>query len=95
MESEAACDLLRNPDVCVVWLTARPDTLLARLAGQGDRRPVIAGVGNDVAGGLRRLLRRRRCRYLAVSDHVVATDGLTEAEAALAVARRIRTEVSP
>ncbi|MDX1650477.1 MAG: shikimate kinase, partial [Myxococcota bacterium] len=59
----------------VVWLRARPETLLARL-GEGTGRPLLGGLdARSRAERLRALLAAREAAY-ARADRVVDTDGL-------------------
>lgn len=60
----------------VVWLRARPDTLIARV-GEGDGRPLLAGDGApERAETLRRLDAERRPLYAEVAHAVVDVDDL-------------------
>jgi shikimate kinase len=56
----------------VVWLRARPDTLLARV-GDGSGRPLLAG---DPLGNLTRLAAERAPAYEAAAHVVIDVDGL-------------------
>jgi shikimate kinase len=64
----------------VVWLTANPDTLIARLRASVARRPALTAAGtlDEVAD----VLAARAPLYEAVSDVAIATDGKTSAEVA-------------
>jgi shikimate kinase len=76
----------------IVWLRARPETLLARI-GDPANRPLLAGVPEaERAERLRRLLAEREPCY-ARAHVVLDTDGLGVAEIVDAVARRL--EPSP
>src|SRR6185295_14724352 len=72
-------ELLRGGAV-TVWLKARPETHMVRVAAQGDQRPMRDRA--DAMVELRALLRARASLY-AQADHVVDTEEL-EAEAAVA-----------
>jgi shikimate kinase len=66
----------------VVWLRARPETLLARVR-DGVGRPLLAGdTPADRAATLRRIEGERRALYTGVADHVVDVDGLDAATVA-------------
>jgi shikimate kinase len=56
----------------VVWLRARPETLLARV-GDGAGRPLLAG---DPLGNLTRLASERSAAYEAAAHVIVDVDGL-------------------
>ncbi len=60
----------------VVWLTADPSVLAARVH-VGDHRPLL---GNDPEAALRRLLPERQHWYEEVADASVETDGVPLAE---------------
>lgn len=73
--AEANRDLLAGPRATVVWLRARPETLVERILAAGDgHRPLLDG---DPAGMLERMERERRDLYAAVADHVVDVDDAT------------------
>ena len=55
----------------VVWLRARPTTLVGRVTG-GDHRPLLA---QDPLGVLTRLHDEREALYREVADVVVDIDG--------------------
>jgi shikimate kinase len=57
----------------VVWLRARPETLLERVSRGDDHRPLLE---RDPAGVLARLDHRRRPLYEEVADVVVDVDEL-------------------
>ncbi|HVC70816.1 MAG TPA: shikimate kinase [Acidimicrobiales bacterium] len=60
----------------VVWLRARPDTLLDRVS-DGAGRPLLAGRRpEDRAHTLRALDRQRRPLYAEVADQIIDVDGL-------------------
>jgi shikimate kinase len=60
----------------VVWLRARPETLVERV-GHGADRPLLAGDGSaDRAEVVRRLDLERRPFYAEVAHRVVDVDGL-------------------
>ena len=71
---------LRGADVDVVWLRARPDTLLARIEEADDvHRPLL---DDDPAGMLERMARDRTPLYAAVADRVVDVDDRAPAQVA-------------
>lgn len=64
---------LGREDVDVVWLRARPETLLERVALADDvHRPLL---DEDPAGMLERMALDRAPLYEEVADHVVDVDG--------------------
>lgn len=73
----------------VIWLRARPDTLLARLEDSGDtHRPLL---DEDPAGTLERMYQDRAPLYREVADDVVDVDDVdaeTVAAQVLEVVRR-------
>ena len=69
----------------VVWLRARPETLIARV-GDGSGRPLLAG---DPAAAIARLDAERRPFYEGLADVVVDVDGLEPDD----VADRIAAEL--
>lgn len=71
---------------CVVWLTAAPTDLAARV-GDGAGRPLLAG---DPDGALDTILTQRAPRYEAAAHHEVATAGREAAEIAAEVLRLCR-----
>lgn len=75
---------LRRADVHVVWLTALPATLRARLADDVARRPLLADTTD-----IDRLYRERRHLYWRVADVVVPTDRRTPVAVATAVRGRL------
>ncbi len=70
----------------VVYLEARPETILARLAGDSGR-PLLRG--DDRGRIVRDLLARREPGY-RLADHTVATDGLTVDEVADRIVELLR-----
>jgi shikimate kinase len=64
-------DAMRRRAV-VVWLRARPDTLLARV-GDGTGRPLLAG---DPLGNLTRLAAERAGAYRDAAHEIIDVDGL-------------------
>ena len=83
-------DLLQRSGT-LVYLTAAPSVLAARI-GAGGNRPLLAGL--DRAGRERRLaelLEARRPAY-EQADHTIATDGRSVAEVAAAVAVALSCE---
>lgn len=67
----------------VVWLRARPETLLARLGGKADARPLLDG---DAATTVRRLVVEREPVYVAAAHHVIDVDELTAEQTVTALA---------
>lgn len=78
-------DLLRRSGL-VVWLRAKPVTLVGRVAG-GTHRPLLAG---DPAGSLDRLDAVRRPLYEEVADAVVDVDEIGPSEVADRVLEALR-----
>lgn len=72
--------LLAADHVDVVWLRARPDTLVERVAEAADgHRPLL---DDDPGGMLVRMEAQRRSLYESVADRVVDVDDRTAAEVA-------------
>lgn len=71
----------------VVWLTAPPEVLAARV-GDGHGRPLLAGDAS--AEALAAVLSRRRDRYRAAADWEIETSGRAAPEVASEVAGRWR-----
>ncbi len=68
----------------VVWLTADPNELAARVSADGvETRPLLAG--GPTTATLTRLADARQAAYAAVADVSVATDGLDLAAVTAAV----------
>lgn len=67
----------------VVWLRARAETLLTRLGGRAEARPLLDG---DPAGAVRRLAVEREPVYVAASHHVIDVDELTAEQTVTALA---------
>ena len=67
----------------VVWLRARPETLLARLGARAETRPLLDG---DVAGSVRRLAADRQPAYAAAAHYVIDVDELSAEQAVTALA---------
>jgi len=72
----------------VVWLRARPETLLARVRA-GEGRPLLA---DDPAAALRRLVDERRAAYTDAAHVIVDVDGLTADQVADAVLAAVKSE---
>ena len=84
---EGSRSRLRRDDVDVVWLRARPETLLERVRLADDvHRPLL---DDDPAGMLERMAGERAPLYEEVADHVVDVDGRPLDEIAGDVVRRI------
>jgi shikimate kinase len=67
----------------VVWLKARPETLVARIGHQrAGHRPLLA---SDPAGALQRLYAERLPLYTAAADVIIDVDDLTHEQALQAV----------
>ena len=74
----------------IVWLTAAPETLLARMHGDtttADRRPNLTGQGG--LAEIRTLLEARTPLYAACADLTIDTERLSPAD----IARRIIAEL--
>jgi shikimate kinase len=72
----------------VVWLRARPETLLARV-GRGAGRPLLT---DDPGEALRRIAAERRAAYDSAAHVVVDVDGRTADQVADAVLAAIQGE---
>jgi shikimate kinase len=66
-------EMLRPP-AAVIYLAARPDTVLSRMGGELDRRPLLAKP--DPLVELELLFTDRRSRYEAAADLVIDTEQL-------------------
>lgn len=74
----------------VVWLTADPATILARISGDatsGARRPNLTNVGGLTE--IEQVLACRRAIYERCADLVVDTEGKTPADVADEIIRRL------
>ena len=69
----------RWPDAVRVWLRVRPETVVARLEGDLETRPMLDR--DDPVGSARTLLDRRRETY-ALAEHAVSTEGVGPGEVA-------------
>ncbi len=69
----------------IVLLSARPETILERVAGNDDR-PLLQG--RKTEEGIRELMEQRRPRYEAAADLTVDTDGRTVEEICKEILRR-------
>lgn len=78
-------DLLKSSAI-TVWLKARPEEHLQRVADQGDRRPMAGRA--DPLNELRFLLREREPLYKE-AEHVIDTSGLAPESAVEAIATRV------
>lgn len=75
-------------DSVVIWLRARPETLVARVRAAADEhRPLL---DDDPAGMLVQMERQRRPLYEEVADEVVDVDDLSPEAVAAAVVEVIR-----
>jgi XRE family aerobic/anaerobic benzoate catabolism transcriptional regulator len=79
-------DLLKRSAV-TIWLRARPELHLERVAAQGDRRPMAGRA--DPLSDLSALLKDRESLY-AEADITIETTGLSAAEVTSEVTRRLR-----
>jgi shikimate kinase len=57
----------------VVWLTARPDVVVARTARRANDRPLLAGAGDDLLTHILKMLGERGPCYQAAAHLVVDT----------------------
>jgi shikimate kinase / 3-dehydroquinate synthase len=73
-------------DALVVWLTARPQTLVERLATHHDR-PLLQGSRQEA---LQAQLERRAARYAGLADWIVPTDTFSPEQVTLEIQRGIR-----
>ena len=85
--SAANCALMRERGN-VVWLRARPETLLARVA-KGNGRPLL---GDDPGATLRRIAAERQSAYSNAAHFVVDVDGCTADQVADAVLAAIKSQ---
>jgi shikimate kinase len=88
----AVCDS-ENLDVMkrsglLVCLAASPSTIVERLEGDVSR-PLLAVEGQDKAGHIKELIRRRASGY-AAADVTVSTDGVTPEQVADELRRKLR-----
>ena len=67
----------------VIWLTARPETVLERLAGD-NTRPLLAGRRNPAA--VAELMDQRREAYASACSMQISTDGRSAEEIAAEIA---------
>ena len=72
----------------VVWLRARPETLLARV-GKGKGRPLLA---EDPVASVRRIAAERQSAYANAAHVIVDVDGLSADEVADAVLDAVKSE---
>ena len=61
----------------IVCLTAKPETILARVKGD-DSRPLLQG--NKNLASIQEMMEKRRDKYESAADVIVETDGKTIAE---------------
>ncbi|ANZ60537.1 shikimate kinase [Secundilactobacillus paracollinoides] len=76
-------ELLKESDVPVILLNVKPETIMARLAGD-NVRPLVKKLGLDGLAGLKA---QRDSRYHNVSDVEIETDNLTPEEVVAAIRR--------
>jgi shikimate kinase len=69
----------------VIWLTAEPETIAARIDGGG--RPLLGGA--DVRSRMERIIAERLPLYEAVATHRIATDGLDAEQVADAIVKAV------
>jgi len=77
----------------IVWLKARPETLLARIEQDpttGERRPNLTAAGG--IDEVRHLLRIREPLYAAVAKHILAVDELSPEAIAHEIAHWFRQQ---
>ena len=72
----------------VVWLRARPETLLARVRA-GEGRPLLA---DDPAAALQRIAAERQAAYTDAAHVIIDIDGLTADQVADAVLDAVKSE---
>ena len=84
--SPSNCALMRERG-SVVWLRARPETLLARV-GSGNGRPLLS---EDPDEALRRIAAERQSAYASAAHFVVDVDGCTADQVADAVLAAIKS----
>jgi len=72
----------------VVWLTARPDVVVARTAERAADRPLLAAGGDDLYAHVLRMLGERGPLYRAAADVVVDSSDRAPAAVAAEIARR-------
>jgi shikimate kinase len=72
----------------MILLTADSETLLRRVQVDGDTRPLLHDEEKEAP--ILHLLRERTPRYLEAADHVVDTNGKTQAQVAKEVLERLR-----
>lgn len=82
-EENVACMKQRGT---IVLLTARPETVYERVAGNTER-PLLQG--HMSVEGIAELMEKRQQIYEAACDFSVATDGRTPEEIALEIAKKI------
>ena len=85
--SPANCALMRERGT-VVWLRARPETLLDRV-GKGSGRPLLA---DDPVAALQRIATERQGSYADAAHFVVDVDGCTADQVADAVLAAIKSQ---
>lgn len=86
---ENAEKVARNT-ICI-YLKATADTLVRRLEGESQGRPLLAG--GELRGRIEELLKKRGPVYEKTARHSMATDGLSVGEIARTIAKLI--EESP
>ncbi len=73
----------------VVWLRARPETLIERVTGDADRPLLIGATAQQRAETLRRIDAERRALYAAVADDIVDVDDLDPGQVAERLLERV------
>jgi shikimate kinase len=76
----------------IVWLAAKPATIVERLKNQFQTRPLLKGGRNPLAD-VEELLNARRRAY-ARAGHTVETDGLTPSQVAEAVLKLLPADAA-
>jgi len=78
----------------VVWLSAMPEAILARVAHKLDRRPLLAGHADDPLGRIQELLAARVPYYAAAAVTLDTSDCADSEEAAERLAARLGLTLS-
>ena len=72
----------------VVWLTARPDVVVARVGGRAHTRPLLAQGGNDLLTHVLTLLGERGPAYRTASHRIVDTSDRSPSSVAGEIIRK-------
>ena len=89
VERDANVGLLRSAGK-VFWLTATPESIVARIAGD-DQRPSLTGT-KSFTEEVAEVLERRTPLYRKLAHVEVTTDGRTVDDVAAEIVSRVRTE---